>query len=124
MRLLLDTHVLVWWLSDSRNLKADARSAIASADIVWVSAVSALEIAIKARLGKLRVEGPVETMARKAGFDELPVTLRHADYVRLLPSHHEDPFDRLLVAQAQMEGATLVTHDRQLGHYDVPVLWT
>lgn len=124
MRLLLDTHALMWWLGNSRSLKADARSAIASADIVWVSAATALEVAIKARLGKLHVESPVEAMARRAGFDELPVTLRHADHVRLLPAHHEDPFDRLLVAQAQLEGATLVTHDRQLGRYEVPILWT
>lgn len=124
MRLLLDTHALMWWFSDSRSLKADAWSAISAADIVWVSAVSALEVAIKTRLGKLHVEGPLEAMTRRAGFEELSITLRHADHVRLLPSHHGDPFDRLLVAQAQMEGATLVTHDRQLGLYDVPVLWT
>ncbi|MGE0394703.1 MAG: type II toxin-antitoxin system VapC family toxin [Vicinamibacterales bacterium] len=124
MRLLLDTHVLMWWFSDSRSLKAEARSAIASADVVWVSAVSALEVSIKARLGKLHAEGPVEAMARRAGFDELAVTLRHADHVRLLPPYHEDPFDRLLVAQALVEGATLVTHDRQLARYDVPVIWT
>ena len=124
MKLLLDTHALIWWITDSRQLKADARSAIAEADIVWVSAVSGWEMAIKNQRGKLHLDDGIDVLVADAGFDELPATIGHAEQFRRLPSHHTDPFDRFLIAQAQMEHATLVTHDRQFGHYDVQVLWT
>ena len=124
MTLLLDTHVVLWWRLDSPRLKRGARDAIATADLVWVSAVSGWEVAIKQGLGKLRLADPFVLMVEASEFGELPVTLRHAERVATLPLHHTDPFDRMLVAQAQVEGATLVTHDRAFQPYGIPVVWT
>ena len=127
MNLLLDTHVLLWWLADDSRLGADARVAITEPrNIPYVSAATAWEIAIKAALGRARIPGnamrwlPGEI--ERNHFVELPVTIAHALGVEGLPRHHDDPFDRLLVAQARVEGMTLVTADPQLRRYDVPVL--
>jgi PIN domain nuclease of toxin-antitoxin system len=122
--LLLDTHVVLWWRLDSRRLKAAVRNAIGGADIVWVSAASGWEAAIKQQLGKLRLHDSFGTLVASSDFSELSVTLRHADQLVTLPPHHTDPFDRMLIAQAQVEGATVVTHDRQFAPYDVRILWT
>jgi PIN domain nuclease of toxin-antitoxin system len=123
MKLLLDTHVVLWWRLDSPRLGAEARKAIASADMAWVSAASAWEVAIKRAVGKLRFTGSFAAMVAASEFDELPITLAHAEQVSLLAPHHADPFDRMLVAQARSEGLTLVTHDKQLAPYDVEILW-
>jgi len=123
VKLLLDTHVFLWWRADSARLKRDLRRAIATADLVWISAASAWEVAIKQRLGKLRIGESFASMVEDSEFDGLPITLGHAERAGLLPDHHADPFDRMLIAQALVEGATLVTHDRQFGRYDVPILW-
>lgn len=124
MTLLLDTHVVLWWRLDSTRLTKDARTAIATADTVLVSAASGWEVAIKQALGKLRLSDPFSELVVASAFGELPVTLRHAERLSTLPPHHTDPFDRMLIAQAQTEGATLVSHDRAFKPYDVPVLWT
>lgn len=124
MRLLLDTHVFLWWRLDSRRLKKDARQAIATADVVWVSAASAWEAAIKQSLGRLVLDDPFAEMVDDSDFSALDVTFAHAARTAQLPAHHTDPFDRMLVAQAVVEGATLVSHDRLLQPYDVPILWT
>ena len=128
MRLLLDTHVLLWWLLDDSRLSAAARAALADgSNTILVSAASAWEVAIKASLGKLPL--PPEAEARiadavvEAGFIQLPVTFAHAAGVRTLPWRHRDPFDRLLVAQSKVEGLTLVTGDSALGLYGVDLLW-
>jgi PIN domain nuclease of toxin-antitoxin system len=123
VRLLLDTHVVLWWRMDSRRLKPAVRDAIATADLVWVSAVSGWEVAIKQSLGKLMLGEPFAAMVRGSDFDELAVTLRHSEQIRSLAPHHTDPFDRMLIAQATAEDVTLVTHDRQFAPYGVPVLW-
>lgn len=123
MRLLLDTHAVLWWQADDRRLSAPARRAIATADIVWVSAASGWEVAVKAALGRLRADEPFAVTVAADDFTALPVTLAHAARLQALPSHHADPFDRMLVAQAMVEGATLVTRDAALGAYGVPVLW-
>ena len=123
MKLLLDTHVVLWWRLDNRRLGTAARRAIATADLVLVSAASGWEVAIKQALGKLTLADPFGALVEDSDFDELPVTLRHAEQLRALPAHHNDPFDRMLVAQAQAEGVTIVTHDRRFRPYDVPVLW-
>lgn len=122
MKLLLDTHVFLWWQADSRKLGADARRAIARADTVWISAASAWEVAIKVALGKLRIPGPFSEAVEQSSFTELPIGFEHAALVGRLPHHHSDPFDRMLIAQAIVEGATVVTHDTQLEAYAVPLL--
>jgi len=118
VNLLLDTHVLIWW-DEGRRLSAAARRAIEAADSVYVSAASAWEVAIKIGLGRLRPARTVEEAADESGFLELPITFRHAQRVSGLPAHHRDPFDRLLVAQAEMEGLTLVTRDPVFERYAV-----
>jgi PIN domain nuclease of toxin-antitoxin system len=123
VKLLLDTHAVLWWQTDDRRLSAPSRRAIATADIVWVSAASGWEVAVKAALGRLRFEEPFAVTVAADDFTELPVTLAHAARLQALPTHHADPFDRMLVAQALVEGATLVTRDEALGAYGVPLLW-
>lgn len=123
MKLLLDTHVVLWWRTDSARLKPPVRRAIGTADIAWVSAASGWEIAIKQALGKLRMQESFGEMVATSDFLELPITLRHTEQLSAMPAHHADPFDRMLIAQARVEGATIVTHDRQFQIYDVPVLW-
>lgn len=124
MKLLLDTHVVLRWPTDDRRLGREARRAIATADIVWVSAASGWEVAIKAALGRISLDEKFHVTIRADDFTELPVALVHADRLAELEPHHSDPFDRLLAAQALVEGATLVTHDRALEPYGVPVIWT
>ena len=124
MRLLLDTHVFLWWRDDSRKLKGSARRAIAEAQIVFVSAATAWEAAIKSALGRLRIPDTVEAGVIDSGFEKLPIGFSHAESAARLPPHHADPFDRMLVAQAKAEGLTLVTHDRRLAPYEIEILWT
>ncbi len=121
MNLLLDTHVLIWW-DEGRKLAVEAQRAIADADSVYVSAASAWEVAIKAGLGRLRPTRTVEQAAEESGFVELPVSFRHAERVGRLPPHHRDPFDRLLIAQAEVEELILVTRDAVFARYGVEVI--
>jgi PIN domain nuclease of toxin-antitoxin system len=118
VNLLLDTHVLIWW-DEGRRLAGAARRAIEAADTVYVSAASAWEVAIKIALGRLRPARTVEQAAEESGFLELPITFRHAERVTDLPAHHRDPFDRLLIAQAEIEALTLVTRDPVFDRYAV-----
>ena len=122
-RLLLDTHVFLWWRGEPARLSAEVRSSIATADIVFVSAASAWEAAIKAALGRLELPDTIEAGVLASGFEKLLITFAHAEQAAGLPPHHRDPFDRMLVAQACAEGLTLVTHDRLLEPYDVEVIW-
>ena len=124
MKLLLDTHVVLWWVGDDRRLGREARRAIATADFVWVSAASGWELATRVSKGHLRVSEPVRVTVATDNFTELPFTLRHAEELQRLPLHHRDPFDRILVAQARVEGATIVSHDRALEPYGVPMILT
>ena len=121
-RLLLDTHVFLWWRTDDPRLGAAAREAIAQADVVLVSAASAWEAAIKARLGRLRLPQPFASGVADSGFRELPVRFGHAERAAELPRHHDDPFDRMLVAQAEIQGLTLVTHDVAIWQYEISIL--
>ena len=125
MRLLLDTHVLLWALGAPARLPAPITRALRDpANEVQASAASIWEVAIKAALGKISadVEEFVESVV-EVGFDELAVTMAHARRLRSLPQHHRDPFDRMLVAQALEEGLTIVTHDRAFAAYRVPTAW-
>lgn len=121
MRLLLDTHVLIWW-DAGMPISRGAIEAIREADQVYVSAVSGWEIAIKAALGRLDTKRRVVDAVAESGLEELPMRVAHAEAVGSLPGHHRDPFDRMLVAQAKAEGLTLVTRDRELRLYDVRVI--
>jgi PIN domain nuclease of toxin-antitoxin system len=121
MRLLLDTHVLIWWDAGER-LSAAATRAIREADEVLVSGASAWELAIKASLGKVIAQRPLADAIADSGFTELPVLVRHAESLASLPPLHRDPFDRLLVAQAITERLTLVTRDEQVRQYAVRTL--
>jgi PIN domain nuclease of toxin-antitoxin system len=121
--LLLDTHVLLWWLADDPRLTSAMREAIADpSTAVMVSAASAWEAAIKAAVGKLTVPDGLEQEMERHGFDELPVTFEEGLAAGALPPHHGDPFDRMLIAQARVEGLVLATADDAVRRYDVPVL--
>jgi PIN domain nuclease of toxin-antitoxin system len=121
VRLLLDTHTLIWW--DDDRLPRAVVATIQAADVVFVSAATAWEISIKSALGKLVARGTVTEVIEDYGFSALPISVHHADAVRALPSHHRDPFDRLLVVQAQIEHLAIVTRDPVFGLYDVAVRW-
>ncbi|MCY4376427.1 MAG: type II toxin-antitoxin system VapC family toxin [Spirochaetaceae bacterium] len=124
-RLLLDTHALLWVLEDDVALDESARSAIVDPDNdVFVSSISMWEISIKRSLGKLKAPEDLLSTVEASGFRELPVTFVHADQAGGLPPHHRDPFDRMLVAQAQVEGLTIVTHDSVIAKYGVRILAT
>lgn len=123
-KLLLDTHVFLWWRLDSARLQKQAREAIASAELVFVSTASAWEAAIKMSLGRLKLPEPFEKGVVDSAFEKLLVDFPHARRVAELPRHHKDPFDRLLIAQAQTERLTLVTHDPAFDDYEIEVLWT
>ncbi len=124
MWLLLDTHILLWWLADDPALPAAAKAAIGDpASEIFVSAATAWEISIKHALGRLTF--PVEQMAAildEAGFTPLGIEVEHAVAAGALPPHHADPFDRMLVAQARHEGMTIVTVDPMIRRYAVAVL--
>lgn len=121
MRLLLDTHALLWW-DEGTGLRAAATRAIREADQVYVSAVSGWEIAIKTSLGRLHPRRTVADAVAESGFEELPVRLHHVAGVAEMPWHHRDPFDRLLAAQSLAEKLTLVTRDPAFRAYGVKLL--
>jgi len=121
MRLLLDTHVLIWW-DTGAALSAKSITAIKDAEQVYVSAVTGWEIAIKESLGRLKTTRTVVDAMAESGFEELPLRLSHAARLRDLPWHHRDPFDRMLVAQTLEEGLTLETRDKALAQYKVRLL--
>ena len=127
MRLLLDTHVFLWWIDDDPRMSRRSRSLISHADKILVSVASVWEIAIKAGLGQLEVPPDlrrylVRQLARNE-FELLPVLFEHAVAVRDLPLHHRDPFDRLLIAQSLTERLALISHDARMRAYAVEVHW-
>ena len=118
MKLLIDTHILVWLLQDAPQLSADARRLLNDADSVHVSTVTLWEVAIKRSLGKLRLDPDVLDAHLASGMMQpLAITWAHARRLRTLPPHHGDPFDRMLVAQALCEPLRLLTHDATLAVY-------
>ena len=126
MRLLLDTHALLWWLAGSAQLSTAAREAVESNDS-YVSAASAWEISTKARLGKLpgaaHLAFGFADQVRREGFLALPISLQHAERAGNLPGHHRDPFDRMLIAQAQADNMVLVSNETLFDAYGVTRLW-
>ena len=128
MRLLLDTHALIWWLAGDPQLSAPARAAIADHENdVFVSAASAWEISTKHRLGKLPGAGPLAvdfaSSIRAQGFSALPITLEHGQVAGALPGDHRDPFDRMLVAQAREEKMALVSNEVLFDEFGISRLW-
>ena len=125
MRFLLDTHVLLWWLSDHKSLTTKAAVAIKDGkNLIFVSAATAWEISIKQALGKLKAPDDMEKALEANRFHHLPISIRHGLAAGDLPRHHADPFDRMLIAQAQTEQLTIITHDVRIEQYGVPILWT
>jgi PIN domain nuclease of toxin-antitoxin system len=123
MNLLLDTHVFLWWNSGDLRLPPAMRAEILSSrNAVQVSAVTVWEIAIKRALNKLTFDGPIAKAIEGHGFSSLPISVQHAEWAGALPMLHNDPFDRLLVAQAHLEGLTLVTVDALILKYQIPHL--
>jgi PIN domain nuclease of toxin-antitoxin system len=126
-RILLDTHALIWWLEGGAKLSPTARSAIANPEgTVLVSAASAWEIAIKQQAGKFRVPDLVKDFQgrlQKEGFIELAISIEHAVRAGTLPGSHKDPFDRVLIAQSQVENAAMVTRDSLFRKYAVQCIW-
>jgi len=128
MRALLDTHTFLWWITDDPKLSLRAREIIEEGkNVVFFSAASGWEMAIKAGLGKLIIPGDVRAFVMEQlavnGISPLAVELIHALHVFTLPPIHRDPFDRLLIAQAQIENLPILTADPQISRYDVEVIW-
>jgi PIN domain nuclease of toxin-antitoxin system len=125
VNLLLDTHLVLWWMTGeaSRISKRALASLGSDGCEPVVSAVTIWETALKRCLGKLDAPGDLLSQLEQAGVELLPVTPRHANLVATLPLHHRDPFDRLLVAQATLEGLPLVSEDEALRRYDIEVVW-
>lgn len=120
MNLLLDTHVLLWWLDDPRRLSSDAAAAIRDeGNEVFVSAAVVWEITIKKALNKLAAPNDIVDVISQNRFSRLAITIEQALAVEKLPMHHRDPFDRILVAQAMVEGMTLVHRDQEIAKYTV-----
>jgi PIN domain nuclease of toxin-antitoxin system len=128
MRVLLDTHALVWALGEPERLSRRARATIADqATVVFVSLTSAWELAILHSLDRVRLKVPLDTLFTEGlaalRFQLLPIRLQYVVGVSALPQHHRDPFDRLLVATAKAEKLTVISADREFKQYGVPVLW-
>jgi PIN domain nuclease of toxin-antitoxin system len=120
--LLLDTHVVLWWLDGSRLGDAVLEKIADPGELVVVSTASIWEAAIKTALGKLETPEALGRVVVDEGFERLPITFEHAERAGALPAHHRDPFDRMLVAQALTEGLTLVTHDPAFDPYGLDLL--
>jgi PIN domain nuclease of toxin-antitoxin system len=128
MRALLDTHAFIWWVTDDTRLSSTARNIIADpGNILLLSAASAWEIVIKVRLGKLNLPEPPETYIPSRlmmnRFESLPIQMAHALQVVNLPALHQDPFDRILIAQSQVEKMPIITVDNKIIQYPVDVIW-
>ena len=120
MRLLLDTHIFLWWLTDDPALSAKAREVIGNGNnVIYISAASVWEISVKKSLGKLEAPENIETIVEQERFQKLSITLSHGEAAGQLPTYHRDPFDRMLIAQARCEELILVTVDQDIPKYQV-----
>jgi PIN domain nuclease of toxin-antitoxin system len=122
VRLLLDTHIVLWWLADDPTLSDEIKTMLDHELDVYVSPASVWEVSIKQAIGKLKEPADLPERIRDSAFRELPITLEHAIVAGRLPPIHRDPFDRMLVAQARCEDLTLVTRDPEIQKYEVPIL--
>jgi PIN domain nuclease of toxin-antitoxin system len=129
VRVLLDTHALLWWLVDDPHLPEVARGVIRNAkNVICVSSASAWEISTKHRLGKLpeagEIAGSLDRLVSTARLEELPITIRHSLLAGALPGPHRDPFDRMLIAQSRAEAVPVVSGDPIFAEYGVEVVWS
>ncbi|MBI4600123.1 type II toxin-antitoxin system VapC family toxin [Candidatus Uhrbacteria bacterium] len=123
MTYLLDTHILLWWFDDPSQLAQKAQMIIRDPHtLIFVSSVSTWEIVIKKALGKLRVSDRIFSLIAEENFTELSITVAHTQMLEKLPAHHNDPFDRLLIAQALCEKATLISRDGVFKKYTAPLV--
>jgi PIN domain nuclease of toxin-antitoxin system len=128
MKILLDTHTFLWWITDDQKLSGRAREIISDgSNELFLSAATGWEIAIKVQIGRLKLpEEPIRFILEQMrinAIQSLPIQMNHALHVSTLPQHHRDPFDRLLIAQAQLEGLPVLSSDHQLANYQVEVIW-
>jgi PIN domain nuclease of toxin-antitoxin system len=122
VRLLLDTHVLLWWLSQDPGLNDETKTLIRDTPDVYISVATTWELAIRQKIGKLTAPDDLLARVESAGFTHLAISFNHAVTAGRLPLIHRDPFDRMLVAQARCEGLTLVTNDSEIQKYEVDLL--
>jgi PIN domain nuclease of toxin-antitoxin system len=123
MKLLLDTHILIWWLSQERRLSQSEIDLITDSDnFIFVSAATAWEIAVKKMIGKLEAPDDLPAALAINNFLELPITIEHSQNLYRLPLHHNDPFDRIMVAQAMSEDLTFMTRDPKIALYDIKII--
>jgi len=128
MKVLLDTHTFLWWITDDPKLSLRVRGIINDGENeIFISAITGWEIAIKAQIGRLKLpDQPQHFILEQLkinGMKSLPIEMRHALHISTLPIHHQDPFDRILIAQAQMEELSILSADPQFGKYDVTIIW-
>ena len=122
-RILLDTHALIWWLGGDEQLGPISRAFIEDAgNHIYVSAATSWEISIKRQLGKLEAPNDLDAILEKEGFSKLPISIFHGEQAGSLPLHHRDPFDRMLIAQAQAEGLQILTKDEHFPAYGISLL--
>ncbi len=123
MRYLIDTHILLWWLNNDKRLSSQVSGILSDANNeIYVSIVSPWEIGVKVRINKLPLQTTLEEVFENIEFAMLPISLEHVVTFSKLPLHHKDPFDRMLIAQAQVENLTFITSDPKIKQYDIPVL--
>lgn len=128
MKALLDTHTFLWWITDDDRLSLNARSIITNRDNkLFLSAATGWELSIKAKLGRIHLPGKLDSFIAKQlklnGINPLPIYMSHALHVYTLPNHHRDPFDRIIIAQAQLERLPILTMDHEISKYKVKVVW-
>ena len=122
-RLLLDTHVFIWWMSGSANLGSMAIKQISDPENkVFISAVSVWEMMIKRQLGNLECPDNLDSIIEELGFEQLNISAQHAVQTGHLPMHHKDPFDRMLIAQSQVDGLQIITKDERFSDYQVSLI--
>lgn len=120
MTYLLDTHVLIWWFLEPKYLNKNTQSIISNIkNTIYVSSASTWEMIIKISLGKLKVSPKIFNLIKEEHFLELPISISHTLELSKLPKYHNDPFDRLLIAQAKLENCTLITKDQNIKKYDI-----
>lgn len=124
MKILIDTHILLWWLMNDPTLASDTRLQIGNPkNTIFVSTATIWEIAIKKTIGKLQMPDNLDKAIEASHFHSLLISIQHAMGTIALPPHHHDPFDRMLVSQSKIEGCTLMTRDGRIGKYDIPIIW-